>query len=1237
MAQSYTRRINLYINGAEVKNEITSIRAEMNKVINAQARMTIGSQQYHAQTEKIKSLKAIIDKHKEDIGQIEKKWSMRNIGRAFNDYFSMVVAFGASLLAAISGLKQIISTANLFEERLDNLSALTGLAGDDLEYLGEQAKKLSKTTLESGIRVTQSATDIVDAFTKVGSARPELLKNKQALIAVTKEAIILSNAAKIELYPAIEGLTMVMNQYNVSAEEARRIINVLGAGSKEGAGEIPYLTTGFEKAGTVAKNAGLSIEDLAATLETLAPRFSSPEIAGRGLRGMLLHLQVGADDTNPAIVGMGKALDNLSEKNLTAAEKLKMFGLENITVAQTLIDNVDEFKKYKQAVTGTNIAVEQAIINTDNNNARLAQAKNRINVMAIELGEKLAPALTISTNGLSYMIKFLTVLFDFFSKNKGAIVTLTLSLLAYGIAVKAAALWEGRLNKEKGIGLVITKLSIFWNRAASAAMLLYQAAVALLSGNIVRATRAMQLFWAMTALNPVGAVVAIVVALGTALYFLTGKLTQVQKAQKLLTDVTIAAKNNIAQETSQFQAYLAVAKNVKLSYETRLDAIRKLRQLAPDYLEALSLETINTEKSAKALKMYLNNLLQKAKVQAAMEQLVDVNKKLNEVEAGKDQRSTAEYAWDGVKSFTKAFGLYGKYSKNMNEYRRNSIKSAKDDLIRQRDFLLAMTSNFSEKVQESTPDNENAAGPVMDLVRAQELLLEQAEKMPRSTEAEIFARNRAIESIQREIDRLNQLGTAKEGTGDETFIKKRIEAAEALHNAEMAQINQNHLEGKTSDDQYKADLLAQELKFLDAKMKIYKKGSKEYQQAYNESLSKQVDAEKLVKDLLEKAQLELQNAKIANLKEGIDKQKSIEEQRWAEELAGMRKQLLDKKELSEQEIAMNSTINQTIEEKKKEHLKNMSDLDAAEKAKNLMDKALINQANAQLDEEKFQSERQIAHAQYKQDLVDAQGKAVLIAQAERALSDRLVQIKLDELARKQEINDAMFNSATTLFGGLAELAGKETALGKALFLFQQAAAIGQVVFNTAIANAKAVAQFPLTFGQPWVAINTATAVGSIASIVGQTIANFSKPKGYEIGGYTGDGGKYEVAGIVHKGEYVIPADMLRIPQITSMVKSLEKIRQNKYSVSQGAILASQSVGFTRGSNSSTFGKMGSENLMDFPGGYFTTKSNDQKQFQVLTDLTKAVAGLTNWNPTISLEMLERKQEQYNRLKNSGLK
>lgn len=48
-------------------------------------------------------------------------------------------------------------------------------------------------------------------------------------------------------------------------------------------------------------------------------------------------------------------------------------------------------------------------------------------------------------------------------------------------------------------------------------------------------------------------------------------------------------------------------------------------------------------------------------------------------------------------------------------------------------------------------------------------------------------------------------------------------------------------------------------------------------------------------------------------------------------------------------------------------------------------------------------------------------------------------------------------------------------------------------------------------------------------------------KGYSVGGYTGHGGKYDVAGVVHKGEYVIPAWMVQSNPM--MIASLEKERR----------------------------------------------------------------------------------------------
>jgi hypothetical protein len=980
----------------------------------------------------------------------------------------------------------------------------------------------------------------------------------------------------------------------------------------------------------------LSIETLAATLETLAPRFSQPEIAGRGLRGMLLRLQTGADDTNPAIVGMTTAVENLGKKMLTPQEKLKMFGLENINVANTLITNVEELKRYQKALTGTNVAVEQATINTDNNNARLAQARNRLNVMSIELGEKLAPALTISTSGLSYFVKALSITTDFISRNKVLLLTLIYSLTAYFVAVKLAAIWEARLNKEKLSSIVIGKLQALAYRAQFAAIALYNVGVALLRGNLAVATIQFRAFSAAMMANPIGLFVGLIVAAGTALYFYSQKLTAAQKAQLMMNDLNVEAKKRIVEEKLAIEDLLATARNRKLSDELRKQAIGEMHKLAPKTLGNIRLENIYTQQTTQSIKAYIQALEQKAFAQAAQEKLVDVEKQLIDLSSGKGAEVSF---WQGLGNGILSFGDAAVSAGRNANTALNNLNEKQKALFLQKEKLLTITRKQKEEDAISGEVGGDGTDVILDMVRAKELELEVAEKMPRSTEAEIIARNKSIESIQKEIDRLNQLGTAKEGSADgpnSDAVKKRIAAAEAAHNAEMAAIKKRNLEGLSTEDQYKGELLAQELKFLNAKMKIYKKGSKEYEQAYAESLGKQVDAEKVVKDLVEKAQKELADAKIDNLQEGIDKQKAIEANRWADELAGLKKQLLDKKDLSVQELALNETINKTIEEKEAAHQKAMSDLSSATEMQKLMDAALIREAKATTDEEEFAAKRDMAQANYQQDLIDADSNAAKIATAERRLSDQLIQIKLDELSKKQEIGDAVFSSANSLFGGLAELAGKETALGKALFLFQQAAAIGQVVFNTAIANAKAVAQFPLTFGMPWVAINTASAVGSIASIVAQSIANFSQPKGYAKGGYTGPGGKNEPAGVVHKGEYVIPASMLKNPQIAMMVAGFENFRQTRYTLTPGAYQTSKSRGFVSGGYTSGVAKnsdSGKNGMMEDP---LVFRSNDQQQNEILSALATAVADLKKWNPSISIEAYERKREQYQKTTNSGL-
>lgn len=97
MAQSYDRRINLYINidGKQVNNNVKSIRGELSHLVNAQNQMTIGSQEYVNQTRKIQSLKAVLKGHAETIGQIETPMQ-----KAIGTAKSLLPALGFGAIAA---------------------------------------------------------------------------------------------------------------------------------------------------------------------------------------------------------------------------------------------------------------------------------------------------------------------------------------------------------------------------------------------------------------------------------------------------------------------------------------------------------------------------------------------------------------------------------------------------------------------------------------------------------------------------------------------------------------------------------------------------------------------------------------------------------------------------------------------------------------------------------------------------------------------------------------------------------------------------------------------------------------------------------------------------------------------------------------------------------------------------------------------------------------------------------
>lgn len=391
---------------------------------------------------------------------------MRNriggITDGFNKYSNIAITLAATLTGVVLGFRKLIDNFYDFEDGLNNLSALTGLEGENLQWLGQQAQDLGTKVTENGGRITQSATEILEAFTLMGSNKPELLQSKEALASVTEQALILAGAAKIEAAAAVDALALTMNQFNAPANEAGRYINVLAAGSKVGAANVEQINASMLKAGSAFKSANVSVEEAVGLIETLAERGQKGEIAGTGLKNMMIKLQTQTNQNfNPAIVGVNQAFENLAKANLSATELTKMFGMENYTTAKILIDNHKAIDGYTKAVTDTNTAYEQHLKNTSGGRAALAQARNDFMNQAMVLGERLAPMLAFSTNLFTQLVKLLLQLPQFWQDNKVAIMAFTAALIAYrSQQILATASTVARMATEKAQLLMTGALTV---------------------------------------------------------------------------------------------------------------------------------------------------------------------------------------------------------------------------------------------------------------------------------------------------------------------------------------------------------------------------------------------------------------------------------------------------------------------------------------------------------------------------------------------------------------------------------------------------------------------------------------------------------------------------------------------------------------------------------------------------------------------------------------------------------
>ena len=808
------RGIVLYIDGKAVKSDVMSIKAEIRKLTKELDHMKIGSREYNEQMAKIKDLNTILKQHKTELRGVndEMKKSPGFIDKmvnAFNKFGGIVVSLIGFLTGLTFALRSFREEKNKLESAQASLKALTGLDDGSVDWLTKQAKTLSTTMTKEGLRVRASATEILDAYMLVGSAKPELLGNKEALAAVTEEAMRLQAAAgDIKLAEAVDAVTLSLNQFGAPAEESGRYVNVLAAGSKEGAANIASINAAIEKSGVTASGANVQIEETVALIETLAYKGIKDEVAGTALKKFFLVLQTGADETNPKVVGLSKALENLKNKNMDAAAIKKMFGEEGYNAAAVILDNIDMVNRLTDAVTGSNVAFEQSAINSNTAAAALDQARNKMKLAMADLGEKLDGVFTVSTNMATNLVKILPGLIDWVQE--WGVVTLWLAgvIATYNARVKIAAVLTGGYNAVLKVGKAVqlaygiamatvngySVTSIKLMRAMIVTMGQHRIAIAALRTvtfayaavvNVLRlrfdlAAKAMRGMIVASNISklfsPWGLALAAVTAVTAALVIFRKRVGEVDAAQAALNRVNKKASEEYDHQSARIKALNDIVNNNKVGIDERRKALDELKSIIPDYNAMLDEEGRLTNDNTTAIDNYLVALEKEIKLKAAKEELEEAYRKQRKLEQQRDahQKVLDNNPGNTTQTFNTSFGAL---NFDPLDHNRSKLREINAELATTNSVISAINNEIASNSSViSSPSPKRGGGSTG------------------KTESEEERKKR---------------------------IKKELEKIETDHNAELTHLQKLYLEGSfESEEEYASAKIDLEKKYLEQKLGV---------------------------------------------------------------------------------------------------------------------------------------------------------------------------------------------------------------------------------------------------------------------------------------------------------------------------------------------------------------------------------------------------------------------------------
>lgn len=608
-----------------------------------------GSKAWDEQVKKIRAVKTELAKINDETRKHENLWS--RFAKKMFDWGSAIQTVMATVTGITMTARQAVKAYAEMDQEMANVRKFTGMTAEQVADLNEEFKHMDTRTTREGLN------QLAQEAGRLGK------QSKEDVMGFVRAA----DQINVALDDLGEGATLTLSKLTgLFGDEARygteqsllKVGSVINELSQNCSASAPYIAEFASRLGGVGAQAHMSVQQIMAYGAVLDTAQQKVEASSTALSQLIVKLYrdpakyakaAGLDvkkftelmkkDANEAVLTLLDTLNKAGGMDVLAPMFADMGenGSRSVQTLSVLAGKIDEVRAQQDAANlafaeGTSVTQE---FNVQNNTvqAGLEKAKKSFNEMAVLLGEKLAPAMKYAITSSAAMMKALSVTVDFFVKYRVAITAITLTIVAYNIAVKAAAISTKMIN-----GLVAAGRAIV--AAATVAWKGLTVVWYLMTLRINEAAKAWAAMNAIMKTNAIAMAVATVVALVAALAALATKTNENVKAMKDLKKIREDAKKTMVDEQMQIQRLVDAARDEKLSLEDRQIAIKKLNEIIPDYNAQLDATTGKYKENTKALNDYLTALARKYELEGAKDMLAEIGKELAEarVQADKAQQ-----------------------------------------------------------------------------------------------------------------------------------------------------------------------------------------------------------------------------------------------------------------------------------------------------------------------------------------------------------------------------------------------------------------------------------------------------------------------------------------------------------------------------------------------------------------------------------------------------------------------